>query len=98
MIPCAATLVFKIWCAASGWTDRGGWFDVGESLPQSFVAKPPRHSSSIPGVSEDLQFPGNPEVMLTQAIRQCRVSLGCSGVATTFSPDPLVEVRELNDR
>jgi hypothetical protein len=42
---------------------------------------------------------GQSGVMLTQAIRQCRVSRGCSGVATAFCPDPFIELqlaRELN--
>jgi hypothetical protein len=30
MTLCAATRAFRIWCAASGWTDPGAWLEVGE--------------------------------------------------------------------
>jgi hypothetical protein len=37
----------------------------------------------------------NLEVMRAQGIRQCRVSLGCSGVANALCPDPHLSVNRI---
>jgi hypothetical protein len=52
-------------------------------------AKSQMRSSSIPDVLEELQFPGNPEVMLTQAIHHVVILRLVAGL------DPLIELRRV---